>query len=60
MKQIAPEFSKVAVKTVRECEECQLIDPAPVHLSKGALNVKQTWHWVAMDITHYNKANFFW
>ena len=41
VKQIAPGVSKVAVKTViRECEECQSIDPAPVPWSKGALNVK--------------------
>ena len=43
---------------LKECEECQLIDPAPVHWSKGALKVKQTWHWVAMDITHCNRAHF--
>ena len=29
---------------VRECEEYQSIDPAPVHWLKGGLNVKQTWH----------------
>ena len=41
VKQIAPGVSKAAVKAVfRECEECQSIDPAPVHGSKGALNVK--------------------
>ena len=52
--QIAPGVSKAAVKTiVRKCEECQSIDPAPVHWSKGTLNVKHTWHQVAMDITHY-------
>ena len=43
---------------MRECEECQSIDPAPVHWSKGALSVKQTWHWVAMDIIHCNGAHF--
>ena len=59
VKQIAPGDSKAAVKTiVRECEVCQSIDPAPVHWSKGALNVKQTWHWVAMDITHCNGSHF--
>ena len=43
VKQIAPEVFKAAVKTiVRVCEECQLINPAPMHWSKGALNVKQT------------------
>ena len=59
VRQIALGVSKAAVKTVvREWEECQSIDPAPVHWSKGALNVKQTWHWVAMDITHCNGAHF--
>ena len=43
---------------IRECEECQSINPAPVHWSKGALNVKQTWRRVAMDITHCNRAHF--
>ena len=59
VKQIASGVSKAAVKTdVRECEECHSIDPAPVHWSKGALNVKQTWHRVAMDITHCNGSHF--
>ena len=36
VKQMAPGVSKAAVKTiVRECEECQSIDPAPMHWSKG-------------------------
>ena len=39
-------------------EECQSIDPAPMHWSKGDLNVKQTWYRVAMDITHCNDAHF--
>ena len=59
VKQIASGVSKATVKTVvRECEECQSIDPAPMHWSKRALNVKQTWHRVAMDITHCNGAHF--
>ena len=59
VRQMSPGVSKAAVKTVvRECEECQSIDPAPVHWSKGALNIKQTWHRVAMDITHCNGADF--
>ena len=45
VRQIAPGVSQVAVKTVvREFEECQSIDPGPMHWSKGVLNVKQTWH----------------
>ena len=36
VKQIAPRVSKATVKTViRECEECQLIDPAPMHWSNA-------------------------
>ena len=43
VKQIALGVSKAAVKIVgRECEEYQSIDLAPVHWSKGALNVTQT------------------
>ena len=59
VKQISPGVSKAAVKTiVRECEECQSIDLVPVHWSKGGLNIKQIWHWVAMDITHCNGSHF--
>ena len=58
VKQIAPGVSKAYVKTVRECEECQSIDQASVHWSKGTLNVKQKWHRVAMDITHCNGVHF--
>ena len=53
VKQIAPGVSKTTVKThLRNCKECQSIDPAPIHWLKRALNVKQIWHQVAMDITH--------
>ena len=59
VRQIALEVSKAAMKTIiREYEKCQSIDPAPMHWSKGALNVKQTWHQVAMNITHCNRAHF--
>ena len=59
VKQIAPGVSKATVKTVvREYEESQSIDPAPVHWSKWAVNVKQTRHRVTMDITHCNGSHF--
>ena len=46
-------------KPSSENVKSQSIDPAPVHWSKGALNVKQTWHQVVMDITHCNGDPFF-
>lgn len=59
VKQIDSTVSKATVRTVvGECEECQSIDPSPVHWPEGALDVEETWHQVAMDITHYKGAHF--
>ena len=46
---------KMAIGT---CEECQSIDPAPVHWEKGTLEVDDNWQRLGMDITHYG-AHYF-
>ena len=59
VKQIDPTVSKASVRTVvKECEECQSIDPSPVHWPEGSLDVEETWRRVAMDITHYKGTHF--
>lgn len=55
VRQIDPSVSKAAV---RECKECQSIDPAPVQWPKGQLNVSKVWHHVEMDITHHNGTHY--
>ena len=53
MKLVSPEVSKAAVwEVVRECEECQSIDPAPVSSKAGRLDVCKNWRRVGMDATH--------
>ena len=44
--------------TIRTCEECQSIDPAPVHWGKGKLEVDDNWQKLGMDITHYGANHF--
>ena len=43
---------------IRTCEECQSIDPAPVHWEKGTLEVDDNWQRVGMEITHYGAHHF--
>ena len=53
MKLVSPEVSKAAVQeVVRECEECQSIDPAPVSWKAGRLDVCENWRRVGMDVIH--------
>ena len=40
-------------KVVRECERCQVIDPAPQTHDPGDLSVAGTWNRLAIDVTHY-------
>ena len=50
---------RAAIKmAIRTCEECQSIDPAPVHWEKGTLEVDDNWQRVGMDITHYGAYHF--
>ena len=38
---------------VRDCRECQAIDPAPVHWKPDRLDVAENWNRVGMDVTHF-------
>lgn len=40
-------------KVVRQCPQCQSIDPAPTKHNPGDLGVKKVWSRLAMDVTHY-------
>ena len=53
MKLVSPEVSKAAVRElVRECKECQSIDPTLVSRKAGRLDVYENWRRVGMDVTH--------
>ena len=57
-RRICPVTPRPAVKiAIRTCEECQSIDPAPVHWEKGTLEVDDKWQRVGMDITHPSFPN---
>ena len=44
VRRICPATPRAAVKmAIRTCEECQSIDPAPVHWEKGKLEVDDNW-----------------
>lgn len=38
---------------IRNCRQCQSIDPAPVKWKEGKLSVKRVWQRLACDVTHY-------
>ena len=40
-------------KVVRQCQQCQSIDPAPTVHCPGELGVKKNWSRLAIDVTHY-------
>ena len=57
--QVCPIITKADVRsTIRACEQCQTIDPALVHWTKGGLAVKANWQRLGIDITHYNGKHF--
>ena len=59
IRRICPVTPRVTIKmAIRMCEECQSIDPAPVHWEKGTLEVDDNWQRVGMDIMHYGAHNF--
>ena len=54
-----PTITKADVRlAIRACEQCQTIDPAPVHWTKEGLAVKANWQRLGIDITHYNGKHF--
>ena len=59
VKLVSPEVSKAAVQeVVRECEECQSIDPVPVSWKAGRLDVRENWRRVGMDVTHLGGRHY--
>ena len=59
VRRIFPATPRATVKmAIRTCEECQSIDPAPVHWEKGTLEVDDNWQRLGMDITHYGAHHF--
>ena len=53
--QVCPMITKADVRSaIRACEQCQMIDPAPVHWTKEGLAIKANWQRLGIDITHYN------
>ena len=59
-KQLYPDVSKDDVgAVVRSCLRCQAIDPAPVAHCPGELGVSESWHRMAVDVTHFRHKLFF-
>ena len=54
-----PQVTRRSVQqVVKECDECQSIDPASVKWRRGSLEVKKMWQRLAMDITHVGAKHF--
>ena len=45
-------------EAVRECEECQSIDPVLVSWKAGRLDVCENWRRVGMDVTHLEGQHY--
>ena len=45
-------------QVVSSCQVCRSIDPAPERWRAGELAVKETWHRVGIDITHYASRSY--
>jgi len=43
---------------IRNCGECQSIDPAPVRWNHGTLDMSRNWLRLACDVTHYKGKAF--
>ena len=43
---------------VTKCDVCRSINPAPVKWRHGALDVKESWFRLAIDVTHHQPNNF--
>lgn len=58
-RKVDPAVTKEAVKRiVKECIECQSIDPAPVNHQQGILGVDRNWKRVAIDVTHFKNVPY--
>ena len=58
-RRLDPTVSKEDVKkVVRECEQCQKIDPAPTVHEAGELYVGNNWERLAIDVTHYRNTHY--
>ena len=53
-KRLDKSAEKETVKAVvRQCRQCQSIDPAPASHTPGELGVQEAWSRLATDVTHY-------
>ena len=51
---VNPKITMEAVQeVVKQCKECQSIDPAPTRHEKGELYITENWKRLAIDVTHY-------
>ena len=59
VRRVCPQIAKAAVRqSIQAREECQSIDPAPIHWEKGKLGVNGNWLRLGMDITLYGAHHF--
>ena len=47
-----------AQSVVSQCDVCRSIDPSPVQLPRGSLEVDDVWSRLAIDITHYQSRDY--
>ena len=53
-RKLDPSYSKSDAEfVVKNCRECQSIDPSGVRMNGGELSVEEDWKRLALDVTHY-------
>jgi len=50
--------NKLIKQVVRQCIECNSIDPEAVRVCPGSLSVPDVWHRLAIDVTHVGSERF--
>ena len=56
---VSRDVTRADVQTVvSQCDVCQSINPAPVQLPHGSLEVDGPWERLAIDITHYRTQSY--
>ena len=58
-RQLDPNVGRDEVdRVVKNCRECQSIDPSSTRIDGGELNVPDDWRRVAVDVTHYGLQKY--
>ena len=50
--------SQMVQNVIRSCERCRAIDPQPVRMEDGVLEVDENWSRIALDVTYFDNRKY--